>query len=78
MKIRNEIDASETNMRDIETPKERIVVGLHPMTDICAATRCEVQHAKPKLSCLDPLPTPLLKSTLPTHIQIFLFYQYLI
>ena len=63
---------SETNMSDIETPTQRIVE--HPMTDMCAATTCEVQtiiqRAKPKSSCLDPLPTPLLKSTLPAHIQI--------
>ena len=29
MKIRNETDASETNMSDIETPTQRIVKNLH-------------------------------------------------
>ena len=72
MKIRNEIDTSEKNMSDIEKPTQRVVE--HRMTDIYAATMCEVQtiiqHAKPNSSCLDPLPTSLLNSTLPAHIQI--------
>ena len=41
MKIRNKMYVSETNMSDIETPTQRIVE--HPMTDMCAATTCEVQ-----------------------------------
>ena len=41
IKLTNEIDALETNMSDIETPTQRIIE--HPMTDICAASMCEVQ-----------------------------------
>jgi len=74
MTIMNGVVASETNMSDIETPTQRIFENL--MTDICATTMCEVQNiiqeSKPKLSCLDPLPVPLLKSILPAHIQILI------
>ena len=75
MKIKNEIDASETNMRDIEIPTLRMVEN--PKADICAAIKNIIQDAKPKLSCLDPLPTPLLKNTLPAHIQILTHVTYL-
>ena len=42
MKIRHEIDASETNISNIEIPTQIIVE--YPRTDICAATMCEVQN----------------------------------
>ena len=42
------------------------------MTDLAATSEGEVQRiiqaAKPKSSSLDPLPTSLLKSSLPVHI----------
>ena len=66
-------------MRDIETLTRRMVEN--PMTDICVATMCAGQNifqdAKPKLSCLDPLPTPLRKNTIPAHIQILVRVTYL-
>ena len=42
MKIRKKNYASKTNMSDTETPTQRI--GENLMTDICAATMCEVQN----------------------------------
>ena len=66
-------------MSDIETLTQKIVEN--PMTDICAATLCDgqniIQDVKPKSSCLDPLPTPLLKNTLPAHNQILTDATYL-
>ena len=82
MKIKNEIDALETNMMDIETLTRRMVENH--MTDIknvlqlCVTGRTLSRMLNQSDHAWIPyLRRPLLKNTLPANIQILVRVTYL-